>query len=299
MLPVLMVGTVSFYVGNRAILEQANQVKRVGVLGPAEAEFLRERQLRLLGQMLMGTGLTALSAGAIAAGITGHFLQVVNRNSRSGEISHPTESKAEPFEIEQDANFQELHQDSQSTIKGTASDLNQSVVLTGGLRRILAIAGSARELAANIEKAHIPMQPSREPLTEQLSIDDPASDLSDIQTTFAEVTRNAQHIGDRTHRISEIISSIDDLAIQVNQVSINALIKSGREKAVDLEASLLTTEMLRSLTSDIVQKTTEVTPVVSKIKADISAVESGIELGTEKIAARVELPLETWGKSRQ
>ena len=65
MLPVLAVGTATYYFGSQVINKQAILLKRADIPDLAEAELTRERQL--LAMLLMGTGTTALLAGTIAA----------------------------------------------------------------------------------------------------------------------------------------------------------------------------------------------------------------------------------------
>ncbi len=65
MLPVLAVGTATYYFGSQAIKKQAILLKRTSITDLAEAELREEKQL--LAMLLIGTGSTALLAGAIAA----------------------------------------------------------------------------------------------------------------------------------------------------------------------------------------------------------------------------------------
>lgn len=67
MLPVLAIGTATYYFGNQTITEQATQARREGRAGIAEAELIQQRQSNLLAALTIGTGATALIAGAIAA----------------------------------------------------------------------------------------------------------------------------------------------------------------------------------------------------------------------------------------
>ena len=67
MLPVLAVGTATYYFGARAVTSQATQFRRAGAAGLVEAELMQQRQLQLLATLLLGTGATALLSGAIAA----------------------------------------------------------------------------------------------------------------------------------------------------------------------------------------------------------------------------------------
>ncbi|ARV63180.1 chemotaxis protein [Nostocales cyanobacterium HT-58-2] len=64
MLPVLALGTATYYLGSQLIAKQISQDRRVGTTGPAETELTLQTQLPLV---LIGTGVTAILAGAIAA----------------------------------------------------------------------------------------------------------------------------------------------------------------------------------------------------------------------------------------
>ena len=65
MLPVLAVGTATYYFGSRVIERQEILLKRSELPPLAEAELTQERQL--LAMLLIGTGTTALLAGTLAA----------------------------------------------------------------------------------------------------------------------------------------------------------------------------------------------------------------------------------------
>ena len=65
MLPVLAVGTATYYFGSRVISRQEILLKRSELPALAEAELTQERQL--LAMLLIGTGTTALLAGTLAA----------------------------------------------------------------------------------------------------------------------------------------------------------------------------------------------------------------------------------------
>ncbi|MBF2022044.1 MAG: GAF domain-containing protein [Hydrococcus sp. C42_A2020_068] len=65
MLPVLAVGTATYYFGNRAISEQAILSRRADTTGVVEPKLVQQK--RLLATLLIGTGGTALLGGALAA----------------------------------------------------------------------------------------------------------------------------------------------------------------------------------------------------------------------------------------
>jgi twitching motility protein PilJ len=67
MLPALAIGTATYYCGTQVITEQATQARRDGRAGLGETELSQQRQLDLLATLTIGTGATALLAGAIAA----------------------------------------------------------------------------------------------------------------------------------------------------------------------------------------------------------------------------------------
>jgi methyl-accepting chemotaxis protein PixJ len=64
MLPVLGVGTATYFIGNGAITKQIDEARRSGATRLADVELTQQRQL--LGNLLLGTGITALTAGMIS-----------------------------------------------------------------------------------------------------------------------------------------------------------------------------------------------------------------------------------------
>ncbi len=81
MLPILGIGTATYYFGSQTIDKQAILAKRSGNIGLAEGELAQQR--KLLAALLIGTGTTALLAGAIAALVTKRLLDSLSKTSDS------------------------------------------------------------------------------------------------------------------------------------------------------------------------------------------------------------------------
>ncbi|MDZ7958891.1 MAG: GAF domain-containing protein [Aulosira sp. DedQUE10] len=84
MLPLLAVGAATYYIGNQQISEQISHTKQVGTKDLTETKLALESQLSLL---LIGTGITALLVGAIAALLTNRALRpLLNAAALSNNI---------------------------------------------------------------------------------------------------------------------------------------------------------------------------------------------------------------------
>ncbi len=92
MLPVLAVGTVTYYFGSQAVNKQAILAKRSDNVDLAETELARQQEL--LAALLIGTGITALLAGAIAVLGTKRLFDSMSQTS-SSEIAE--ESKPQVY----------------------------------------------------------------------------------------------------------------------------------------------------------------------------------------------------------
>ena len=79
MLPILAVGTVTYYFGSQAINKQEILAKRVDTISLVETELARQQ--RQLAALLIGTGTTALLAGAVAALGTKKLLEAIAKIS--------------------------------------------------------------------------------------------------------------------------------------------------------------------------------------------------------------------------
>ena len=77
MLPILAVGTATYYFGSQAIDKQTILAKRANDISLAETELARQQ--RLLAALLIGTGTTALLAGAVAALVTKRLLEGISK----------------------------------------------------------------------------------------------------------------------------------------------------------------------------------------------------------------------------
>ena len=92
MLPILILGTATYYFGNKAINRQAVLARRTDNTGISQIELAKQRQL--LANLLIGTGTTALMAGIFTAFVANRtFRSMMKRNT---VIVKP---KAEPKQI--------------------------------------------------------------------------------------------------------------------------------------------------------------------------------------------------------
>ncbi len=85
MLPILAVGTATYYFGSQAINKQAIFARRHENRELAEAELAREQ--KLLAALLIGTGTTALLVGAIATWGTKRLINIASKKSTEEPIS--------------------------------------------------------------------------------------------------------------------------------------------------------------------------------------------------------------------
>jgi methyl-accepting chemotaxis protein PixJ len=95
MLPILAIGTATYYFGSQAVNKQTILSKRANNIALAETELARQQ--KLLAALLIATGTTALLAGTVAALGTKRLLDAVAKIS--------TEERAEATETEVDKEF--------------------------------------------------------------------------------------------------------------------------------------------------------------------------------------------------
>lgn len=75
MLPVLAVGTATYYFGSKTISEQTTQFRRTRSIGLEEAELMQQKQLQLLATLLVGTGASVFLSGTFAALWSSRFVR--------------------------------------------------------------------------------------------------------------------------------------------------------------------------------------------------------------------------------
>ena len=92
MLPILSVGTATYYFGSKAVNKQAILARRLDNIGLSEAELVQQQ--KLLAALLIGTGTTALLAGGVAAWGTKRLLDYIARKSEDEVTSKIDESFA-------------------------------------------------------------------------------------------------------------------------------------------------------------------------------------------------------------
>ncbi|MEH2114456.1 hypothetical protein [Nostoc sp.] len=89
-LPVVVIGTTTYYYGFNLISKQIPQVRLESVKSSTEIELALQRQLSLL---LTGMGVTAILAGAIAVFVTN---RVISRVSNAAAISNNIKNRLRP-----------------------------------------------------------------------------------------------------------------------------------------------------------------------------------------------------------
>ena len=90
MLPILAIGTATYYFGGQAVNKQTILAKRSDNISLAETELARQQ--KLLAGLLIGTGTTALLAGAIAALVTKKLFDSMSKTSQK-EIAEEANSQ--------------------------------------------------------------------------------------------------------------------------------------------------------------------------------------------------------------
>ncbi|MBW4533524.1 MAG: GAF domain-containing protein [Pleurocapsa minor HA4230-MV1] len=92
MLPILAIGTATYYFGSQAVNKQTILSKRTNNNGLAETELARQQ--KLLAGLLIATGTTALLAGTVATLGTKRLLDAVSKRSRE-ESTEATETEVD------------------------------------------------------------------------------------------------------------------------------------------------------------------------------------------------------------
>ncbi len=95
MLPILAVGTATYYFGSQAVDKQTILAKRSDNIDLAETELARQQEL--LAALLIGTGITALLAGAIAALGTKRLFDSMSKTSKSAMAEEANTQVYEEF----------------------------------------------------------------------------------------------------------------------------------------------------------------------------------------------------------
>ncbi len=110
MLPILAVGTTTYYFGSQAVNKQAILAKRIERIGLAQTELARQQ--KLLAALLIGTGTTALLAGAIAAFGTKRLLDSISKIivEKTTEDSQDREYKDFIYNLNQSVSRQDILQ---------------------------------------------------------------------------------------------------------------------------------------------------------------------------------------------
>ncbi len=96
MLPILAVGTATYYFGSQGIDQQTILTRRADNTGIAEAELARQKQL--LAFLLIGTGTTALLAGLLAALWTSRTIRLAVAAGAEEKARQEQEKSSQPWQ---------------------------------------------------------------------------------------------------------------------------------------------------------------------------------------------------------
>lgn len=128
MLPVLAIGTATYYFGTQVITQQATQARRDGQTGLIEAELSQQRQINLLAALLVGTGTTALLTGAIAAFFVNRAVTAAKVNAAKEISQAVTADRAERTRLLTDAIYEIRASLTQANILKTAVEESRRVL---------------------------------------------------------------------------------------------------------------------------------------------------------------------------
>lgn len=140
MLPVLAVGTATYYFGTRAITEQATQFRRAGTMGLVEAESMQQRQLQSLAGLLVGTGATALLSGTIAAFWANRSIRSATATAAATTAQEAGQARAVRTQLFTDAVYQ------------IRASVNKADILKAAVEETRNVIGSDRVLVYSLDE---------------------------------------------------------------------------------------------------------------------------------------------------
>jgi methyl-accepting chemotaxis protein PixJ len=211
---------------------------------------------------------------------------------------------------------QMLHQDKAEIHQQIAAILQESQASFGdllstetlpNLKGVAAVAeqlqeaaDSSRSIVAKAQKAELQlhdvslvMQESRDHVNQTVDL------MAEIQEIVTGSTFRLKNLCQSAQKISQVVTQINDLAVEMRHQAINASISSGQFKDKDQGAIVALAEAVLSFTEQLKAATTDIKPMVMAIETDISSVGDAMEVGAEHTIVGTELIKETRHKLNQ
>ena len=192
----------------------------------------------------------------------------------------------------------ELLRDSETAFETFSRETSlQSEAITTALNQIQGAGDYARGMTATAEQVELQVQQTTQAAqtgseTAKRSVDS----LCAIEEAVGDAAVKVKHLDQSCQKISEAVSSINDLAAQMNHQAINMTIGAGQTGDVTQESLVAIAETVRSLTQQLVEATEKIEPLVGEIETETNQVAAGMETQTKQAIAETQLLLEEQGQ---
>jgi methyl-accepting chemotaxis protein len=166
--------------------------------------------------------------------------------------------------------------------------------------RLQEAADSSRNIAAKAQKAELQLHDASLAMQEGYDRVNQTVDLmAEIQEIVTGSTFKLKNLCQSAQKISQVMTQINDLAVEMRHQAINASIASGQARDGDRGAIVALAEAVLSFTEQLKTATTDIKPLVTAIETDISGVGDAMEVGAEHAIVGTELIKETRHKLNQ
>jgi methyl-accepting chemotaxis protein PixJ len=166
--------------------------------------------------------------------------------------------------------------------------------------QLQAAADSSRSIVAKAQKAELQLQDVSLAMQEGHDQVDQTVDLmAEIQEIVTDSTFKLKNLCQSAQKIAQVVTQINELAVEMRHQAINASISSGQFKDKDQGAIVALAEAVLSFTEQLKAATTDIKPLVTAIETDISSVGDAMEVGAEHAIVGTELIKETRHKLNQ
>ncbi|WP_404790401.1 GAF domain-containing protein [Altericista sp. CCNU0014] len=166
--------------------------------------------------------------------------------------------------------------------------------------RLQEAADSSRSMVAKAQKAELQLHDASLTVREGHDRVNQTVDLmAEIQEIVTDSTFKLKNLGQSARKISQVMTQINELAVEMRHQAINASIASGQLRDRDRGAIAALAETVLSFTEQLKTATIDMKPLVAAIEADIHSVGDAMEVGAEHTIVGTELIKETRHKLNQ
>jgi len=195
----------------------------------------------------------------------------------------------------------EILRNSETAFEVFSKEASRQVeTVTDAITQIQAIADYTRGITANAQKVELQVQQATQALqAEHETVNRTVDSIATLRETVEDTAVDVKHLSQTAKNISQIVSRIKELAVQMNHQAINATIEAGRTGDNGQVSVVFIAEAVRSFTVELTKAATDIEPLLEELETEVIIMTAAMETGKGQVVSGLESTKETRQKLNQ